>query len=689
MSDLLTFSRKLMRINERVVAKKSASAIFGSIGDLPQAVNSRASLRIGLWSCLSDEHPEIAMGLWVTLAHLLERWRDIEVYRLFVKFGDEPEDFVWTMDKSQVSVEEWDVEYLDENIGIWGKLEQVNDQWQLTATVDNDNLTGEDNEPIDLSISAQNPSDFFAMLPEFANTIADLIEVNPNALDNTDPVYTTTDIQLDANFTDFLDKILDWEVNLLATLWGVEWDDDEILDTFSDLVDAGKAVNSDFSAWVVAKSIAETMRPGYSLIGDLLTDHITKTVETLDNPVVAPILAGAIFNMGLAQNSYRLLRDEVKKRPDSVFAWLKLAEILAEGGLLEQSIDAFQFAIENEAVNSHLYRAYGNTVLLSIRADQILNSYILIDLKEYEQDYMYMAWEAITAYEEALKLDPNNVQARYARILQLAEVDFEQQYLWHDFTELVKNDTTGEYVTDAIDSFYDVNDIQQGVAIFQEQIQANPERLDLYVNLSALYIAGYQDESAIPLLEKAKSMTQDTSQLANIERLSLSASNPDFEYRFAEVVSILDAGNKLNANDVEFLESVVEQAPHVIDAHIALGRSYYYWEETNEALEVLLDAQEAVPNQPSVIDWLGRILWESGERDTAFTYLNKGIAAYPFNVQLLARAGQYLFDNDQLDEARTYLGRAEEIAPRHPMLEEVRAYIARQMADNPTKYDID
>src|SRR5690606_31120670 len=115
--------------------------------------------------------------------------------------------------------------------------------------------------------------------------------------------------------------------------------------------------------------------------------------------------------------------------------------------------------------------------------------------------------------------------------------------------------------------------------------------------------------------------------------------------------------------------------PHVIDAHIALGRSYYYWEEIDEALEGLLDAQEAIPDQPSVIDWLGRILWESGERETAFSYLNRGITAYPFNVQLLARAGQYLFDNGQLEEAKAYLGRAEEISPRHPMLQQVRAYI--------------
>lgn len=685
MSDLLTFARKMMRINERVVATNTPSAIFGSVGDLPQAVSSRASLRIGLWPCLSEEQPELAMGLWITLAHLLERWRDIEVYRLFVKFEDDAENFVWEMEKSQFLVEEWDLEHLDENIGIWGELKQVGEIWQLITTIDNDNLTGQDNEPIDIVLSATNPTDFFAMLPNLARTIADMIDAN--SLDNTDPEYPQEIVQLSPELTKFLNKVLEWEANLLATLWGIEWSDDEILDTFSELLTAAKDVGNDFVAWVVSKSIAETMRPGYSVIGDLLIDQVAEVTTTIDSIFPVPIMAGAIFKMGFAQKSYRLLNDEVEKRPNSVFAWLKLAEVYAEGGLIEQSIDTFQTAIEHETVNKHLFRAYGNVLLMARSTDQPVTEFILIDVDKYEQDHT--TWEAIQAYAETLKLDPSDVRARYARVLQLSEVDFEQIYLWDDFAKLVENDKTGEYVADVIDGFYDVNDIEQGVTAFETQIEENPERLDLYINLSALYIVGYENETALPLLQKAKTMTDDTSRLADIERLILTANNPDFEYRFAEVVSILDAGNKLNADDVEFLEDVVEQAPHVIDAHIALGRSYYYWDEIDEALEVLLDAQEAIPDQPIVIDWLGRILWESGERETAFSYLNRGIMAYPFNVQLLARAGQYLFDNGQLEEARAYLGRAEEISPRHPMLQQVRAYIARQMGDNPAKYSID
>ena len=70
MSDLTTFARKLMRINQVAVRTNTPSAIFGTLGELPQALSHRASLRIGLWPCVSEK-PELAMGLWAALAHLL------------------------------------------------------------------------------------------------------------------------------------------------------------------------------------------------------------------------------------------------------------------------------------------------------------------------------------------------------------------------------------------------------------------------------------------------------------------------------------------------------------------------------------------------------------------------------------------------------------------------------------------
>jgi tetratricopeptide (TPR) repeat protein len=394
-------------------------------------------------------------------------------------------------------------------------------------------------------------------------------------------------------------------------------------------------------------------------------------------------MAGAIYNMGFPPNSYRLLEDELETHDRSTLSWLKLAELYASGGHLAESIESFQTAIEKEAVNSHLFRAYGNVLLAADQQGLELDSFAFVEPDEIDEDAFI--WEAIEAYQKAIDQDPNDIRALYSQLLQLIFVDDEEEYerLWSHFGKLVSLDSSGEYIRDVIESFYEIEDISPGIDTVQALLDKQPERIDLYINLASLHLAHEDSLAARPLLEKAKKLTTDVEVHADIERLILTADDPNFEQRFAEMLGILDAGNALSADDVEYLEEIVEQAPHVVQGQLALARSYFLWDDTDEALEVLLDTQERIPDQADILDWLARIFWESDERELAFQYLNRGIQNYPFNVQLLSRFGQYLFDNGQLQHARAYLSRAEEISPRHPNLQTVRAYIARKMAENP------
>jgi tetratricopeptide (TPR) repeat protein len=682
MSRITTFARKMMRINEKVLRSNTPTAIFGSIGDLPQSISSRANYRIGLWPCMSREKPEFAMGLWTALAHLLERWRDVQVYRLFVKLEGDPDAFEWSMEKSQFTVDEWDVEPLDENIGLWGKLEQDGDSWKLTATIDSDLLTGEDNEPEELHILAATVTDLIAMLPDFATQIAE--KIGAERLDDADAPYPNQLYEENSALIHLMQQVLDWDVKLVSYLWDVEWNDDEIEASFQALIEAGRAVQNDFAAWLVSKAIAHTMKPGYSLVGDLLVEHDADVISAFPNSrYPTPIIAGSIYNMGFISKSHQLLEDEVKAHPGSQQSWLKLAELYANGGHLADSLRSFQSAIENNAVNSHLFRAYGNVLVASDQYNVELEDFTLIAPDEIEEDELM--WEAIEAYEKALELDPNDIPALYSQLLQLAYTDDEDR-LWAGFNKLLALDTSGEYVRDVIDSFYDIEDISPAISALQILINEQPERIDLYINLASLHLVHEDAVAARPLLEQAQTMTSDLSVLADIERLILAADDPEFEQRFAEMIAILDAGNELSADDVEYLEAIVEQMPNLIDAQLALARAYYLWDDTDEALEVLLDVQERVPDQANVLDLLSRILWESDQKVLAFQYLNRGLQAYPFNVALLARTGLYLFDNGQLQDARGYLARAEEIEPRNTNLQTVRAYIARKMAENPELY---
>lgn len=684
MGDLVTFARRLMRINEKVARSNTPTAIFGSIGDLPQAISHRANYRIGLWPCVSEEKPELAMGLWSALAHLLERWHDIQVYRLFVKFEEEYEDFEWSMEKSQFTVEDWELEPLDENIGIWGELKQEGDSWQLSISIDNDMLTGEDSEPEDLSISAPTATGLIAMLPDFAKLIAE--RIGAELIDDTDIPYPNVDYQETEALVQFLKQVLDWEVQLLAYFWDADWEDEDIETDFHELLDSGKAVQDDFAAWLASKSVAHTMRPGYSVIGDLLFEQVEAIFTTFpDSFYPVPIMAAAIYNMGFAPDSYRLLEDELKTHPLSQQAWLRLAELYAGGGHFNESLSHFQTAIEKDLANNTLYRNYGNVLLATDQYGIEVETFVLVDPDKYAEDSVI--WEAIEAYEKALEQDSHDVRTLYAQSLQLILVDEELTRFWTSFDKLVALDTTGDYVREVVESLYDVEDISHAVDTLKSLLDKNPERIDIYINLAALYLLDEDGDSAETLLEKAQEMTEDLEILTDIERMLLSVDDPDFEQRFAELVSILDAGNAISSDDMEYLEEIVEDSPNFVEGQLAVARAYYIWDDTDEALEVLLSAQERLPDQPEILSWLARILWESGESELAFQYLNRGLQNYPFNVALLARTGQYLFDNGQLKAARAMLSRAEEISPRDPSLQVVRTYIAQKMASNPDLYE--
>lgn len=680
MTDITAFARRLMNINEKVIQSNTPRAIFGSIGDLPQSITAKPPFRIGLWPCVSNEHPEFAMGLFVILAHLLERWRDIRVYRLFVKLADDPDEFDWSIEQSQFEVDDWPVEALDENIAIWGSLKKADGKWELKVSIENDLLTGKDNEPTELVFTADNLVNFIGQLVTIAEKIAENIEAE--RVDETEPLFGADNLPDETSLKPLLSKLLKWDVQLLASLWGVELEDDDIEDDFEELLEAGKSVQHDMAAWAISKAVAHTMLPGYTIIGDLLVSRVDEVLETFPNSQLpAPLLALAIYRMGNVQEAYKLLESDVKARPETVASWLKLAELYAAGGRLDESLERFQTAIEKEVTSGHLYRAYGNVLLAADQYGTHIEDFVLINVDDIDEDEII--WEAIEAYDKALKANPNDARALYTKLLQMLLVEADNDRVWADFKQLLLLADTGEYIRDVIESMYEIEDIQPGIDAILSVIKEKGEHFDLFINVASLYIVDENGKDAKAYLEKAKSMTDSVDKLADIEHLLLSTDYPEFEYKFGELEAIVNAGNSLSTDDVDFLEKVSEKAPHLIKAHLVLAGAYHTWGDKDAALEVLLDTQEKLPDNPAVIDMLAKILWESDERELAFEYLNKGLTAYPFSVTLLVRTGRYLFDNEQLTQARAYLGRAEEIAPQDPTLRNVRSYIARKVAENP------
>lgn len=680
MSDL---AKKLIRIDERTAQTATPRAIFGSVGELPQSIVSSVPYRIGMWPCLHTDDPALAMGIWGALGYILEHWRDIRVYRLFVQLDLESDfnAFQWSIEKSQFGLDDWHLEELDENIAMWGELKVEDDQCTLTVFIENDLVDDEETEQLNLTGSSV--VDLLQKLPEFAHTLADHIDAQ--RYDESLSLYTVSDALDVSAFAQLAGHVLHWDASLLAMLAGYDWEDEDVLALYRDMLNTGQAIDSDLAGWLIAKSIAQTMRPGYSLIGDLMIDEVQTIIDAFPHsrhPAV--LLSDGLYKLGYTQESFDFLTRETQAHPTSTAAWLKYGELLASSGRVSEAVDKFQSAIENEAANASLYFIYGNVLVAAQRYDQPIESFILIDIDEIMTQRI--VWEAVEAYEEAIKLRPDHTRALHAQLNQLATLNDVTNRFWLGFDRLVTLDDTGALVRDVIDGLYDDMDMQAGFSILKQAIETHPDRVDLYTNLASLYLASFDPDEAEEYLIKAKALTNDEAALADIERLALAANDPEFEYRFGELSAIVDAGNKLSAADVAYLEDIAEKAPHMISGHLTLSRAYAAWGDSDAAIEVLLDVQQEMPDHPGVLDLLGQLLWEADERALAFEYLNRGVATSPLYVPILTRIGRYLFENEQYAESRQFLAYAEDIAPNDPTLSSVRTYIAQRIEADPGKY---
>lgn len=677
------FARRLMALEQyQDKSEAQPTAIFGDAGQLMQHLDlDRPAIRIGLWPIISTADPELAMGVAAVLAYLLEGWRDVRVYRLFVKLEDQSKQFDWTMQHSQFGVDDWQIDELDENVAVWGALHQTENGWGLDITVEGDEIEGEEKSRR-FNYAAENVAALIYLLPGLAKEIAEFIEASEHR--ETYPEYHLS-TSPDETLKPLLSLLFSWERRLMLALWGEESSPLEDLEKAHEaLISAAKTIDNDaventFGMWCAACATARGMLPGFDAVSRQLIARVDDVVNAFPNRAIPYLLlAPALYKAGNPEDGFDLLETAVEQLPEESNLWLLLASLYWQGARYLDAIDVHQRAIEEGQPTASLYMNYAANLTALFNAGEELEEFILIDPDDYDSDRT--AWEAAEAYEEALELDENNARALHNQLLLFATVLDDEDRLWDGFEELVEIDDTGEQVRSLVDTLYTIEDLSEPIGILEHAIENAPERADLRVDLAILHIYQEAYEEARKVLEEARQHTDDPELLADIQRQLLIVDIPDFESQMREISDILGAGNNISSHQLEFLEDVVERAPKFAEAYLLLAKAYLEWEQADAALETLLDAQKQVPDDPDILELLARVLWDADEPQLAFDYLKRGLALYPNHVPLLARAGLYLFEYNELKNARGYLARAEAISPRHPALSRARVEIARMIA---------
>ena len=662
------------RLMAQQIVRSSAlpTAIFGTAGSIARTIDlEKPMYRLGLWPVVGKTAPYIALGLGNLSGYLLEQYRDIRVYRLLIDLEGEPDDFKWDISRSQFDVDDWNLDDLDENIALWGQLTQA-DQWTLSIWVENDLLV--DEQPGLFTATASEIGQLVIEACGLAEQIAAYIGLDMKRLVRPElPELAMGEI---AALKHIFMLATDIEVKIMLALWGQPWEEAEILRAMSEL--AHVESRDRVGAWIIG-NVARRLLASPGLLLDPGAEQLaTDLADTFnDAPVITMALAPALFNRGQTQAAYDLLEAALEQHPRQVQLRLGLAELYRTGRRLDEALGIFQEAIEQEVVSPMLFNRYADLLIALDYNEIILEDFALIDPSQFRASPLI--WEAIAAYEESLKIDPDDIVALYGQSLQLIELNSQHERLWQRFTRLVQLDQRGDRIRTLADALYSLEDITPAISALKAAAQQNPQRVDLWVNLAITYINADQRDLAISTLEYAEQLTDQEDQLADIERLLLIAEDPDVEAHLGELTDIINAGNSISAEDMEFLEDVLERAPSYGEAYLLVARAYLEWGEMADAGEILLDGHRQIPDDAEITQLLAETLWDAGERDTALGYVNKGLERSPNHVPLLAVLGQFLFDLDDIDSARQHLARAELLAPRDATLTRVKAYIASQM----------
>jgi tetratricopeptide (TPR) repeat protein len=192
----------------------------------------------------------------------------------------------------------------------------------------------------------------------------------------------------------------------------------------------------------------------------------------------------------------------------------------------------------------------------------------------------------------------------------------------------------------------------EGVEILQKMLQADPSNVDIYVNLSQIYLQGRKYAEAEKVLQRAEDQKLDNERL-KFQLATIYEKQKDFdraESVFKEVLKenpknavvlnyigymLADRGVRLQ-EAVKYVEEALAIDPNNGAYLDSLGWAFFKLNDIGKAEEYLLKAVEIVKNDPVIHDHLGDLYFKTGDLEKARDFWTKSIntgAGEPEDVQ--------------------------------------------------------
>ena len=226
----------------------------------------------------------------------------------------------------------------------------------------------------------------------------------------------------------------------------------------------------------------------------------------------------------------------------------------------------------------------------------------------------------------------------------------------------------------------------EATAAYEKALESNPKDLRALLAMSRAYSVAGEHEKAIDTLTRALAIVPTDAGLTAFlvqtylaagkfqEAAVLSAEaqkkyKGDLRFTRMHARALFETGSASRA--IALMESSVRSAPEETAGYLALADLYVDAGREPDAVKMLDSAVEKFPGDADVLNFLGYLLADRGERlDDAVKLVQRALAIDPENPSYLDSLGWAQFKKGEVAEAQKNLSRAADALPRNSVVQD-------------------
>jgi tetratricopeptide (TPR) repeat protein len=386
-----------------------------------------------------------------------------------------------------------------------------------------------------------------------------------------------------------------------------------------------------------------------------------KIVElTGGNPVARKQLASALLNADEFDEAAKLLGELSKDNPHDTSIQVLMGRIQMGARQFPEAIETLKSVVASNPGDIEAEFYLGTAYELGGRAAEAVK--IFSDLLDQSKDgpedlkanrgvfqqhlaasYQDMGdgEKAIAIYEEMVKSDPSprtcfllinayRVDRQLDKALSFGKQQFE------------KNPKDDDLALVYARTLADSGKTKEGAEILDKKLQGSPSNLDIYINLSQIYVQAKRFSEAEKILRRAEEQNLDKDRV-RFQLASVYERQKDFdraESLFKEILKehpkdaptlnyigymLADRGIRLN-EAVEYVERALALEPNNPAYLDSLGWAFFKMNDLQKAQKYLLQAVEMEKKDPVIQDHVGDLYFKIGNLERAQEFWKKSLS---------------------------------------------------------------